>query len=69
MENEIEEKVRASAKAKNISLSKWIGRLIREKTADEWPETVKQLAGAWRNFAEIEDIRSGTVDDIPRESF
>ncbi len=69
LENEIEEIIRASAKAENISLSKWIARLIREKTTDEWPETVKRLAGVWKDSPEIDAFQFGMADDIPRESF
>ena len=69
LENELEKKVRTSAKAENISLSKWIARLIEEKTASEWPESVKRLAGAWKDFPEIDEIRSGMPEDSKREAF
>lgn len=69
LDAEVEAKMRAAAKAMNTSLSQWIANAIREKTADVWPESVKELAGAWSDFPEIEEIRSGVGEDVPREPF
>ena len=41
---EIEKKMIASAKAENISKSKWVTELIKEKVAPEWPASVVNLA-------------------------
>jgi hypothetical protein len=41
----------------NISKSKWLAELIREKTSNAWPESAKKLAGAWEDLPTIEEIR------------
>ena len=51
----------------HISKSKWVANIIREKIADEWPDSVKNLAGAWTDFPGAEEIREGLGDDIKRE--
>ena len=53
----------------HISKSKWVANLIKEKIADEWPESVKNLAGAWTDLPSAEEIREGLVEDIKREDF
>ena len=69
LDAEVEQKVRAAAKSQNMSLSRWISSLLREKTADEWPASIRQLVGAWRTFPTAEEIRSGEGTDIPRVPF
>lgn len=67
LEDSIEAKMRAAAKARNLSQSKWIALLIKGKTSDEWPESVVQLAGAWKDFPTAETIRGSGSTDVPRE--
>lgn len=67
LEDSIEAKMRAAAKARNLSQSKWIALLIKGKTSDEWPESVVQLAGAWKDFPTAETIRDSGSTDVPRD--
>jgi hypothetical protein len=67
LDAEAEAKVRQAAKDRNISLSQWIGDLIRERTAEVWPESVIRLAGAWRDLPEVEEIRKEMGRDAARE--
>lgn len=67
LEDSIEAKMRAAAKARNLSQSKWLALLVKEKTLDEWPESVVQLAGAWKDFPTVETIRDPGSSDVPRE--
>ncbi|GJL52424.1 CopG family transcriptional regulator [Candidatus Nitrospira salsa] len=69
LEAEIEAKMRQAAKAMHVSQSKWIASLIKEKVADEWPESVLKLAGAWSDFPSAEEIRSTQGTDTVREEF
>ena len=64
LEDEIESKVRESAEAINLSKSKWIVDLIKEKVTDEWPESARKLAGSWKDFPLAEKIRKTTGKDI-----
>lgn len=63
-----EEKMRAYAKAKNISQSQWVADLIREKLKNEWPDHIAALSGTWTDFPSLEDIRDEIGTDIKRES-
>lgn len=69
LEADIEAKMRQAAKSMNVSQSKWISSLIKEKVADEWPESVLRLAGAWADFPTVEEIRSPQGSDTVREEF
>ena len=67
LEDEIESKMRATAKAMNLSKSKWIAGVIKEKLVDEWPASVQDLAGAWGDFPSLDEIRDNLHPDSPRE--
>ena len=47
LDAQTEAKLKAAAKASGVSVSKWVARLIQERTADRWPESVRALSGAW----------------------
>ena len=67
LDTELEAKMREITKSKRMSQSKWIANLIKEKIADEWPESVKQLAGAWGDLPSSEEIRRTLGEDSIRE--
>ncbi len=69
LNDETERKIQASAKASNLTVSKWIARLIEEKTAEQWSASVRELAGAWPDFPQLEEIRDTAGGDVPREPF
>ena len=58
-----------AAKSSHLSKSKWIAKLIQEKVANEWPESIVELAGSWSDFPSVDEIRSDIGKDIQRESF
>ena len=64
----IEKKIRNTVKSTNLSLSKWISNIITEKVSGQWPEEIKNMAGAWKDFPSIEDIRSLHGDNVKREN-
>ena len=57
----------ARARKRGVSLSKCVAELIRNETADVWPDEVLALAGAWTDFPALEEIRAGVGEDAPRE--
>jgi hypothetical protein len=67
LDAETEKKMINIVKKSGISKSKWIAALIKEKTADTWPDHIIELAGAWKDFPTVEDIRSGMGNDAQRE--
>ena len=66
---DLESKMRVATKAMRLSQSKWIARIIQRELENEWPQSVIALAGAWKDFPSVEEIRETAVSDIPRESF
>ena len=67
IDNDIEKKVNNMVKKSGMSKSKWVAELIREKTANSWPDSVIQLAGAWEDIPTAEDIRKNMGRDADRE--
>ncbi len=68
IDDQTEQKMRIMVEKSGLSKSKWIAELIREKTATTWPESVIQMAGAWKDLPTAEQIRSAMGKDIPREA-
>jgi predicted transcriptional regulator len=68
LDDETEAKMRAAAKGLHLSKSKWLAKLIEEKVADQWPESVIGLAGAWKDFPDREKIGASAGRDITREA-
>jgi predicted transcriptional regulator len=69
LDDELETRLRAAARAANLSQSRWVANLIAEKLHNEWPASVAALAGAWSDFPEADELRSGLGEDAARESF
>jgi hypothetical protein len=70
LDDETERKMKAAANAAGLSYSKWVARVVRDCTRNEWPEQMAALAGAWRDDggdeSESERIEGA---DVPREPF
>jgi hypothetical protein len=56
-----------AVKKLRLSKSKWIAKLIKEKTHSMWPETVIGMAGTWGDFPEAEALRKDLGLDFERE--
>jgi hypothetical protein len=67
LDEQTEAKMKEAAKAAGTSQSRWVARLIQEKTASEWPPSIVELAGAWKDMPTAEEIRAGAGEDLPRE--
>ena len=67
LDAETESKLNAIVGNLNVSKSKWIADLIRNKTATSWPEGITSLAGAWKDLATVETIRNNMGKDVARE--
>lgn len=68
LEEDVELKMVEAAKSAQLSKSKWISKLIQEKVANEWPQSVVELAGAWEDFPSIAEIRKNEGKDANREA-
>ncbi|MCU0757059.1 MAG: hypothetical protein MUE46_18435 [Xanthomonadales bacterium] len=62
-----EARMREAASSAGLSTSRWLAQLIQEKTRNEWPQAVREAAGAWADFPDLEALRR-EVPDVPRES-
>jgi hypothetical protein len=68
LEDGTAQKLRSVAESHGVSVSSLVADLIRNKIAREWPECVIRLAGAWKDFPTLDEIRQGQPEDVPRES-
>ena len=67
LDDELESRVKSSAKARGMPVSRWIAELISQQAGDDWPAEVRQLAGAWKDFPSAESLRDSGAADIERE--
>ena len=67
LEDEIESKMVAAAQSAQLSKSKWIAKLIKEKVESEWPTSVREAAGTWDDFPSEEELRKNIGKDSNRE--
>lgn len=68
LDGETEERMDRAARDAGLSRSRWVANVIREKTQSEWPQSFRRLRGGLKDFPEVEEIRSGLGDDLPRDS-
>jgi hypothetical protein len=61
-------RLKDAAASAGMSQSQWVAGLIRERTSQEWPESVKALAGAWPEMPTAEEIRAALGTDSEREA-
>lgn len=66
LEDGTEEKARAAAQSKGVSLSRWIAEGIIHATRSEWPVFARELAGAWTDLPSADQIRRIPAKDVPR---
>lgn len=57
LDDETEQKARAAARSKGVSLSKWVAERVRQGALSDWPDYVRELAGAWRDLPSAEQLR------------
>lgn len=67
LDEDTEKKMRKHVKSSGLSVSRWLARLIREKTRSDWPDSVRELSGSWPDFPSLEEIRSSLATDVMRE--
>jgi len=68
LDDESERRLKSAAAAAGVPVSRWVAALIESKTRTEWPESVRQLVGAWEDFPEPGELREESARDIGRES-
>ena len=68
LEEKIEKQMARAAKAEKLSKSKWVAKLIQNKVANEWPDSIAELAGTWKDLPLAEEMRADLAQDVERES-
>jgi len=66
LDDETTEKARAAARSRGVSLSKWIAERVRHGALSQWPQHVRQLAGAWSDLPSAEQLRTPRARDAKR---
>ena len=64
LDPETETKLKAAAKASGVSVSRWVARLIQERTAERWPDSVRALVGTW---SDVKPGKAAASKDTRRE--
>jgi hypothetical protein len=67
LDDEMKARLRAAAKAANLSQSRFVANLIAEKLRHEWPAAVTELAGAWPDLPEADVLRAELDGNTMRE--
>jgi hypothetical protein len=67
MDDETLVRMRRAAARSGLSMSAWLASLVRERTRNQWPAEVVELAGAWKDFPAAEDLRATDGVDVERE--
>ena len=67
IDEDTETRMRKAAKAAGLSASRWVANLIRERTAERWPESVREMMGSWPDIPTADDLREELPADVPRE--
>lgn len=62
-------KLKKAAMRAGLSRSRWLAQLIQERTATEWPQAVRELAGTWADLETAKGLRRRTGRDTRRERF
>lgn len=68
LDDENEKRLKAAAKAARVPVSRWVASLVEKKAGAIWPESVRGLAGAWRDFPDLESIRKMEGKDGARKA-
>lgn len=67
LDNCLEAKMKQATRSSNLSVSKWMAEIIKEKTAEKWPRDIVELAGSWGDdFPTIEELRQVPGHKNPR---
>jgi len=61
-----ERRVKAAARKSRVSVSRWIAELVESRTRTDWPPEARELAGAWPDFPDLQELRRATGKDQPR---
>ena len=67
LDDAAERRVKAAARKAGVSVSRWVADLVENRTRTEWPAEVLELAGAWPDFPDPEELGAQIGEDQRRE--
>ena len=67
LDTDTAERARRASSEEGESLSRWVVSLIRRELSEHWPDSVRELAGQWKDFPSIGEIRADYGTDAGRE--
>ena len=68
LDEETDAKARAAAAAAGVSYSRWVSDLVRAKTLDEWPSSIREHVGTIPALPDTDALRANQGADTRRES-
>jgi hypothetical protein len=69
LDNETAQRLTETAAQAHMQAGDWVASLVRARVCGEWPGDVRQLAGAWPDFPEANELRQSGGTDLPRETW
>ena len=66
--DDVERQVRKAAGESNVSVSKWVADRLSQSVETSLPTEFLDLAGAFPDFPDVEELRQGYGQDVPRET-
>ena len=66
LDDETEDKARSAARSKGVSLSRWVAERVRQGALSDWPDYVRELAGAWSDLPSAAQLRKSRGRDSKR---
>ena len=69
LDDDTADRLKKAAKQAGLSRSRFLARLVREKTVTEWPQDVKDLVGAWQEIEPAKGLRRRLGRDARRVKF
>ena len=69
LSDDVEAKVRKAAKAEGASVSRWIAGKVSQAVNTSWSADFLELAGAFPDFPDVDELRKGYGQDAPREQW
>lgn len=66
LDDAAEKRVKQAARKAGVSVSRWIAGLVENRTRTDWPAEARELAGAWPDFPDLEEIRHLAAKDTAR---
>ncbi len=67
VDEDTEHRIKTAAGSAGLSLSRWVAQVVRAKPETAWPAEVLELAGAWPDFPDADELRATQPLDHRRE--